>query len=251
MWMWPSIIAVAHPLPGVATMAVGIPSMYEDRYLVVRCLKSIAEQTVLPEEVVVHMSHVPSEEDSSLRQRYAHALGTIPLTFSTVAHLQLPNAARNEVAARVTAKWIAFVDGDDLMHPQRLEVIALVIRLAPSDFAMALHGYVREIYNPPLFNMQHDVVKAIVDGDTLVKKRLGNDWNDGYKVTPACKYTVTNGHPTVRTTVYTKYNQTWARRTGEDQVFIHEVFLGLKKTSQVAYVDLPLTLWFERAKRCC
>ena len=236
-----------HKIQTNESIAVGIPSIYDDRNLLLRCLDSVAAQTLTPNEVVVFMSGVPTAERADLELTYARRLDGIPLTFLTDETLQYANEARNSVATHVSAHWIAFVDSDDIMHPKRLEIFRRVLDSAPTDLVLALHGHNRTRLVP--IDVACDVDRAVVHGDVLVAKRLGHQWNHGRKVTPNCQYDVHNGYPTVLTRTYLQYNQTWQPHHTEDQEFIERVFKGLTRSDQVVYVDLPLSVWDERTTR--
>lgn len=76
-------------------VTVVIPTLPERAEQLERALASVAAQTVKPGDVVVEVDH---------RRAGAHV-------------------ARNAALAKVTTSWVAFLDDDDLFHPDHLEVL--------------------------------------------------------------------------------------------------------------------------------
>ena len=109
-----------------------------------RCLDSIEAQTVKPDMVVVSCSSVNPGDIPSHTYKYSFPLRII-------GHKERKNAAqnRNVAALSLDTDIISFFDGDDEMHPQRLEAIKEAFSRNPA-LDIVLHSYlVDEETKPP------------------------------------------------------------------------------------------------------
>jgi glycosyltransferase involved in cell wall biosynthesis len=105
-----------------------------------RCLKAIAEQTRLPDEVVVSCSSSVADDIPGY---------SLPFPFRVIVTQERKNAAenRNIAAAALTTDIISFFDADDIMHPQRLEAIEKAFT-SVSDCDIVLHSYLEGSEKP-------------------------------------------------------------------------------------------------------
>jgi len=81
-----------------------------------------AEQTSLPDEIVVSLSQsneIPSQEIESLTERG----WPFPVRFVTSVNRQPPGKNRNAACAAAEGEVIVCQDADDLPHPQRIETV--------------------------------------------------------------------------------------------------------------------------------
>lgn len=103
---------------GRADVSVIMPA-YQAAATLERALRSIANQTVKPREVLV-------VDDGSADGSYERALACAPLMQGVALRVfrqanSGPGAARNRALAEARGRWIAFLDADDEWLPRKLE----------------------------------------------------------------------------------------------------------------------------------
>jgi glycosyltransferase involved in cell wall biosynthesis len=102
------------------TISVIIPS-YNRRDLLLTCLDSVAEQSLLPNEIIVVDDGSTDGTIEALEKR-----DDIRLIVQENAG---PGAARNRGANAATGQYIAFLDSDDVWFPWSLETMVSLIRV--------------------------------------------------------------------------------------------------------------------------
>jgi hypothetical protein len=106
-------------------IALVIPT-YKPHFIYLNQLcKNIAEQTRLPDLVVIRASSCDCEAAKNLLQEVSAEVWPFPLQILDTAAQQYQAQNRNEGAAAVPPDFdvISFFDSDDLMHPRRLELL--------------------------------------------------------------------------------------------------------------------------------
>jgi hypothetical protein len=110
-------------------------------------LDSIENQTILPDKVVVSCSSTRVDDfNFELIKKY-----TFPLQVITNENKLCASKNRNIAANNLTdMDYITFIDADDIMHPQRIEILTKVFNEHNSD--IILHNYYTNIeFNKNLF----------------------------------------------------------------------------------------------------
>jgi glycosyltransferase involved in cell wall biosynthesis len=99
-----------------------------------RLFASIEAQTRKPDMVVVSCSSTEPHEMPYLPESYS-----FPLSIYT--HSEKKNCAqnRNDAASMLTTDIISFMDADDIMHPQRMEII--LDSFIKYDICIFMHNY--------------------------------------------------------------------------------------------------------------
>ncbi|MBT8525960.1 glycosyltransferase family 2 protein [Polynucleobacter paneuropaeus] len=103
-----------------APVSVIIPC-YRASATIERALQSVANQTLLPEEVILVDDY---SEDGSyefleiLSKQFEH----VNMKLYQLPHNQGPGIARNLAWDHATQPWIAFLDSDDTWHPRKIEI---------------------------------------------------------------------------------------------------------------------------------
>jgi glycosyltransferase involved in cell wall biosynthesis len=153
-------------------IGVAIPCYYGHIDQLFFLLDSIEKQTILPDKVSVSCSSSQTFEN---KKTYS-----FPLEIIVTEEKQ--NAARNRNVAAAKLQdmdYITFIDADDIMHPQRIEILLQVLKKEDSD--IILHNFYDESeYNVNIFDKIHIIS---VRTDTLVKSLSGcithvNGYND-------------------------------------------------------------------------
>jgi glycosyltransferase involved in cell wall biosynthesis len=125
-------------------IGVAIPCYHGHIENLFNLLDSIQSQTVLPDKVVVSCSSTKLVENKNVY--------TFPLEILICEEQK--NAAQNRnIAASnlLDMDYITFIDADDIMHPERIEILLEVIKKEESD--IILHNFYDETeYNDTIFN---------------------------------------------------------------------------------------------------
>ena len=172
------------------TIGVAIPCYKGHIHALFRLLQSIEQQTRKPDAVVVSCSSSVSSDCPYLNHSFSFPL---QILFES----ERKNAAqnRNRAAKALTTDIISFMDADDMMHPQRLEIVEYCFKTYPVQ--IFLHGYhvnasqpfVR--YTPPY----------CVELNRLYRDLYGNTRHYDVEFSEET-YTLHNGQPSVRKSVF-------------------------------------------------
>ena len=154
-------------------IGVAIPSYYGHIARLFDLLDSIENQTVIPNKVIVSCSSTTFFEN---KKEYRFPLEVIVTE-------DKKNAAQNRnIAASklLDMDYITFIDADDLMHPQRIELLLQVFESNNSD--IILHNYFNEstTFSPNIFQTIQNINMRT---HTLIKSGSGcithiNGYND-------------------------------------------------------------------------
>jgi len=213
-------------------IGVAIPCYYghiENLYFL---LDSIQSQTVLPNKVIVSSSSTLFFENKKV---YSFQL-------EVIISEEKKNAAenRNIAASRLLdMDYITFIDADDIMHPQRIEVLLEVIKNYNSD--IILHNYFDE--SELSVNIFDKIQNINVMTHTLIQSWSGcithiNGYNDTID-------RIHHSQVTVKKNIFEqiKFPEEIEFNRKEDCVFCHRVF-SLPNIKN-AYIQNKLTYYKE------
>lgn len=134
---WDSIaskIDVLSPetLGGVFNGSICVPCIPRDIHHLPELLESISAQTLLPLKVVIALSETSEEMSLTLQESLANRFSGFEISISWTDLIQ--NTAQNRNRARLTAagQFISWFDADDLMLPERLQIIASAFASFPA-----------------------------------------------------------------------------------------------------------------------
>ena len=206
------------------TIGVAVPCYGPHVSSLPALLESVANQTFPPAHVVVSSSDTPEAPSELLNRRW-------PFKLDILVRAERRNAAqnRNAAARALHTDLISFIDADDTMHPQRLEIITHVVGATGVD--VVLHGclsppspdYARDY--PPLTAPWPHTVNAAGDKRPRFETR----------------YQPVHGHVTISRALGHKYSQpenlSFERR--EDSEFVDRLIM--MRGVRSAFIDLPLT----------
>ena len=195
-------------------IGVAIPCYYGHISNLITLLDSIQSQSILPNKVVVSCSSTSIFENN---KKYSFPLRIIVTK-------ERKNAAqnRNIAAAQLdTMDLITFIDADDIMHPQRIEVLLLVIQNYNSD--IILHNYYNETELSTTDNFEK-IEYIIVREDSLIQSWSGC-------ITHSHRYNDTidkihHSQVTVKRDIFekVKFPEEIEYNRKEDCIFCHRVF---------------------------
>ena len=100
-------------LDNLVTLTLGIPCIKKDIPALENMKISIRKQTIQPDEVILVVSGVKEEECPAIEN------------WIVICHDKLMYAgpARNDVWAKATSDIVSFIDADDQLYPERIEII--------------------------------------------------------------------------------------------------------------------------------
>jgi len=143
---WPSASEL-EPDAGAA-VSVCVPAVASNiDFDLPRLLQSIGKQTSLPEEVVIVISDTQGKECSDIQRTPKAFCERVALNVLCVPDLQVTPISRNQAAAAATGTILSFIDSDDFMFKERIEVIKKLF--AEHQPRMLLHGLSAKQAEPP------------------------------------------------------------------------------------------------------
>lgn len=89
---------------------------------------SIKSQTVSAAEVIIPFTNLTYPEAQRMRTLVQETITRVPFQVIRATETYVQGKSRNNAVLVSTAELISFIDADDTMHPQRLEVIKEVFR---------------------------------------------------------------------------------------------------------------------------
>jgi glycosyltransferase involved in cell wall biosynthesis len=152
-------------------IGVAIPSYIGHIDSLFKLLDSIQNQTIVPNKVVVSCS---STQKSDLEfDCYFEKLQQYSFYLEIITSEEKKNAAqnRNIAASKLSdMDYITFIDADDVMHPQRIEILLKVFQQHDSD--IILHNYFIGV------TFEKELLKKIEDSDIIVRANsLRQHWS--------------------------------------------------------------------------
>jgi len=122
----------------VETVGVVIPT-YNSAGTIERALRSVLNQSVLPNQVVV-VDNASTDTTINLVEQFAVSAPDLHLSLIKLGMNAGPGNARNAGWGACQTSLIAFLDSDDSWHPNKLELQLKVIRQHP-DHVLFGHKY--------------------------------------------------------------------------------------------------------------
>lgn len=110
-----------------------------------RLIQSINMQTFLPLEVIIVISNTSQTECAIFNNRLRLMLYASVLRMFCVSKLQYQSLSRQNASTFAEGSVISFIDADDIMFPNRLEVI--VSLFLKHDTYMVLHSFTHDMHH--------------------------------------------------------------------------------------------------------
>lgn len=213
-------------------MRIGVAICCYHKHLDVlpRLLASIERQTVLPASVVVSCSSTTSV--LQWEQTYS-----FPLVIHTHAEHRGPSFNRNFAARQLqNVDIISFIDADDEIHPQRLELIARAFLMFP-DTMLVLHGLTVDVDAP--------FVRFNVEDVPMFQNRLRRcQWGATILDPPIQGAFIHNGHPSIQAEFFQQiqFSDHPDHKAKEDTVFCTTIVSAMPR--QCVYIDANLSRYY-------
>jgi glycosyltransferase involved in cell wall biosynthesis len=135
-----------------ATISVVIPA-FNLVGVIGTTLRTVLAQTVLPDEVIV----VDDGSSDGTVEEIEAAAEQFPAGVMRIVHGSHcgPGAARNQGMAAANGDWIAFLDGDDLWDPTKIEKLRDFIAVHPGVTVIAHDEYERAVSGETIYKPLH------------------------------------------------------------------------------------------------
>ena len=178
-----------------ADVSVVIPT-YNSDCTIERAVKSVAYQTLLPKEVII-------VDDCSTSPKMRAILNNIKNDYNNYFNIKVfylknnsgPATARNIGIDNATCEYIAFLDSDDIWHPQKIEIQYFYMKKNENMYFSSHQGVIikeqniEEFFNKKISNAQV-IVKSINPYFYLFKHYMKNSGTPSViiKKTPKMKF---------------------------------------------------------------
>ena len=222
-------------------ISIVIPCFPRDTYKLKTCLDSIENQTKLPLEVVIGHSEITPEDCHKLKDTLKYSFDVV---FSPSLKKCFAAENRNRACEVVRGEYISFIDADDQMFPQRLEIIWQIIDTYKPT--CVIHGFSRETY---LFDVKYpnpDPDK-LTFGEELYKLAKDTEHRHLYlngKIHHAHSTIKSDLMKSIKYNESREYHRSYNGVGGEDSKFIRDILnqYPVNKTTMI-FIDLPLSYY--------
>jgi len=194
-------------------------------------LDSIQNQTKLPDKVIVSCS---STKDSDFELNlYSEKMKLYTFLFEIIITEKKKNAAqnRNIAASKLSdMEYITFIDADDIMHPQRIEILLKVFQEHDSD--IILHNFFIDV------TFEKELFKKIENEKLYIRSNsLRQHWSGCIEHIDYVNEGIHHSQVSVKNEIFNKikFPEEIEFHRKEDCIFCHRVFdLPNIKNSYVA-----------------
>lgn len=225
-----------------------VPCIPKDRPALMDLARSLSRQTLPPHELVVAISETTSEQGAALQQELIKVFPRSVVLATTEP--QYAGQNRQRAINSAGGSIISFMDADDEMHPQRLEIVAGALKAFKTK--CVLHTFIldkdqpeKQKYFGERFDDWKSRPKAL--GHDIYNKLMGKDTKQtdmglvgsskGFKGLPQ------HGHVTCTSEAMRALKQSPAPR-GQDQEFLRSVLSYYGDDDKtMALIDTPLTYY--------
>lgn len=211
-------------------------------------LTDIEQQTLLPKEVILAISETDDRKKMELFNEYAKIFNKkVEFKIINTIEKKLAGQNRNMGASVATGEYLMFVDADDSIHPQKMEITKYYLdRYRPN---LLLHSYIKS--QPLNFTKTYQIdykSAEIITNELLLHGTFGDPpkrnrvaevalkIRRGLRVKSEKKYQIHHGYITVKRSLLPKYKFINSKR-GEDTIFNRDI---LWNEGNVLFVNLPL-----------
>jgi glycosyltransferase involved in cell wall biosynthesis len=188
------------------TIGVAIPCYHGHIINLEYLLKSIENQTRKPDMVVVSCSGVNETDISYKQEMYS-------FPFKIITNINKLSSAqnRNIASSNLNTDIISFIDADDKMHPQRLEIIEKAF--SENDIVLFVHKFI--------YGFEHNDTNYDISNIHFDIGKLGYYPCGAIKHNEILNHDIANGHCTIHCNVMNtiKFKETSDFYGKEDTIF--------------------------------
>jgi hypothetical protein len=127
------------------TYTLGIPSIPEDIKHFHNLIDNINKQTKLPNDIIIALSGTTDLVSKQI-EIDLNNISKVPVKITNTTDKNYAGINRNRVAETSTNDYIVFLDADDFMHPQRIEIVDKVLKKNNKPVGL-IHGLTSETDN--------------------------------------------------------------------------------------------------------
>ena len=215
------------------TIGVVIPCHKPNIGLLKRLLDSIENQTHKPDNVIVSCSSSKNDDIPYSIEHYSY-----PLHNYTHEDVKDTSENKNFGSRLIGTDIISYFDSDDVMHPQRIEIIYNAF-ITNSDLKLFLHGL---SLNPTDFIYPiYDINSIRYELDPFYICQWG-----AVNLKDNSKRHITNGHLSILKEVFVElqYVETPDAKGCEDTLYNRTIINRYPNQKYVGYCDCELTWYF-------
>lgn len=216
------------------TIDIIIPCVPQHIEYLPNVINSINNNTIHPDNIIIALSE--SEYSNYLVNYLQRQSKSIPIILNTTSSKAYAAENRNRGAKFSNADILMFMDADDLMFNNCIEVVMKVMNLHNTD--AVLHGYTHNInYIEP---KKQKIYTNVIDPINFAKleKSDRSIWHTALK-----KIDPQHGHITIRRHAYIELggqNESEEWRRGQDAKFVRDLF---KNNYRITYTPRKLTVY--------
>jgi glycosyltransferase involved in cell wall biosynthesis len=204
-------------------IGVAIPSYIGHIDSMFKLLDSIQNQTVIPDKVVISCSSTRKSDFEFKLQSYFEKIKQYKFFFQIITSEEKKCAAQNRNIAAFKLSdmdYITFIDADDLMHPQRIEILLKVFQDKDSD--IILHNY----HNSEILD---SITKKIESHEINISSNSLKQCYSGcisHKYCHDTNHKIHHGHVSIKQYIFNQvqFPEEPEFYTKEDCVFCYRVF---------------------------
>lgn len=219
------------------TYTIGIPCIPDDIINLDNLIININNQTKLPTDIIIGLSET-NDIDAIKLELELNKISKVPVYISNVSNKAYSGINRNRIAYESSNDYIIYIDADDLMHPQRIEIVDKVLRDNNRPIGL-IHGLVLYDNSNIKFN----------NWDTWNGKKL---YNYHKNIVPETKsfhlntINVHHGHPIYSRNIFNNIQYTNMRR-GQDVRMVRDIlnYYG-DSNKNLHYINIPLSNYYPR-----
>ena len=225
-----------------------IPKDFESGCLL-GLVRDVQQQTVKPVEVVVVLSNASREIAGHAKQVLQAAAKPIPITLVRIPELQLQGTSRNVASLLARGTLVSFIDADDGMHRQRIEMLVSAFQEQPK-LMLALHAFTDD-----LITARNNTILRFGEVEKMRKQDLCAE-ETATRNQPHLNIPTQHAHVTVRSTVFNShwYEEDKIFHRSEDSLFIRHVIQSscMNDDEDILFLRAPLSRYqpSEKRERC-
>lgn len=220
------------------SICVVIPCFPRDTHKLIRLINSINKQTVLPDKIIIGHSEMNKEQALELENKLN--ISKVNLKVINTEEKKYAGGNRNMAALHNNCDYITFIDADDIMIENKIEILKKYIKIYKP--LSIIHNFTED----KNYKYNNEVKKVVLGKDIfdILDKRKDPIY--------IYEFQVHHGHITIHKDVIKNVKQKednkWKR--GQDSKFVRDIntYYGRKKNTMI-YLDIPLSFYIEASKQ--